>query len=124
MPLAKRILTATATVGQPAITSLHPPADMLPSQSMLQAVPKAAPAAAKARAAKAGNDVPLTKEAYWDRKEERDIETGKRIRRSGVWQAALQSLAPLQFNAGGTLESYLATVEKIAEEGLKFVQKD
>jgi len=64
------------------------------------------------------------KESYWSNKEERDVETGKRIRRSGVWQAALQSMAGLQFNQGGTLESYLVLVDQIAEHGLGWVNKD
>jgi len=80
---------------------------------------KTVPKQAASKASKA-----LDKESYWERKEERDIETGKRIRRSGVWQAALQSMAGLQFNQVGTLESYLAVVDKIAEHGLGWVNKD
>jgi hypothetical protein len=67
---------------------------------------------------------PLTKDDYWRRREERDIETGIRIRRSGVWQAALKSVGVLQFNTSGTLEGMLALVEKVAEVGLSFVNKD
>lgn len=118
MPLMKR--ASTEVDAQVAVVATP---NMTTAQTETTA-PKAASAAVKARAAKAGNDAPLAKEGYWERKEARDIETGQRIRRSGVWQAALQSLAPLQFNASNTLESYLAVVEKVAEEGLKFVQKD
>lgn len=116
MPLAKR---GTAPVAEkPAEAPAVTPA---PAATV---APKVAPAAAKARAAKAGNEVPMNKETYWERKEERDIETGKRIRRSGVWQAALQSMAGLQFNQGGTLETYLDLVDKIADRGLGYVNKD
>jgi hypothetical protein len=67
---------------------------------------------------------PMTKETYWERKEARDIETGIRIRRSGVWQAALQSVGVLQYNLDGTLEGLLKAVEKAAEAGLQFINKD
>jgi len=82
------------------------------------AAPKAAPKQSMPKSVK------LDKESYWERKEERDIETGKRIRRSGVWQAALQSMAGLQFNQAGTLEGYLTLVDKLAEHGLAWVNKD
>jgi hypothetical protein len=67
---------------------------------------------------------PLSKEGYWERKELRDIETGIRIRRSGVWQAALQSMGLLQLNTGNTLEEFLSLVEKAADIGLKYVNKE
>jgi hypothetical protein len=67
---------------------------------------------------------PMTKDGYWERKEARDIETGIRIRRSGVWQAALQSVGVLQYNLDGSLEGFLAVVEKAAQAGLAFVNKD
>jgi hypothetical protein len=67
---------------------------------------------------------PMTKDSYWERKEARDIETGVRIRRSGVWQAALQSTGLLQLNTENTLEAFLALVEKTANAGLLYVNKD
>lgn len=66
----------------------------------------------------------MTKDDYWRRREERDIETGIHIRRSGVWQAALQSMGVQQLNAANTLESFLALVEKTANAGLEYVNKD
>lgn len=65
----------------------------------------------------------LDKETYWERKEERDIERDRRMSRAGLFQAALQSPAIMQFCP--TMESYMEQVRKVAEEGLKFVnQKD
>lgn len=66
----------------------------------------------------------MTKDGYWERKEARDIETGVRIRRSGVWQAALQSTGLLQLNTGNTLSDFLALVEKAADAGLLYVNRD
>lgn len=66
----------------------------------------------------------LSKDDYWTRKEERDIETGIRIRRSGVWQAALQSVGVLQYSPNvRTLEDYLKIVQQAAEDGLRFVNE-
>lgn len=125
MPLAKRIPEGTANqAGAIGATATLPAVTPATTPPPTVTAPKAAPAAVKARAAKAGNEVPLTKETYWERKEERDIETGKRIRRSGVWQAALQAMAGLQFNQGGTIESYLELVDRLAEHGLGWVNKD
>ena len=67
---------------------------------------------------------PMSKDSYWERKEARDIETGVRIRRSGVWQAALQSTGLLQLNTDNTLEAFLALVEKTANAGLEFVNRE
>lgn len=113
MPL-KKSGSNGATVEAPAVVTPAVETNAAPT-----AAPKAAPKQTVPKTSKATD-----KESYWERKEDRDIETGKRIRRSGVWQAALQSMAGLQFNQGGTLESYLALVDKIAEHGLNWVNKD
>lgn len=118
MPLKKSGTNgATAIVEAPAPVQMPAPA-AAPAAESVKTAPKAAPKQPAPKGAK------LDKESYWERKEERDVETGKRIRRSGVWQASLQSMAGLQFNQGGTLESYLALVDKIAEHGLAWVNKD
>lgn len=115
MPLKKSGSNgATATAEAPTQTAA--PAAEAPAQTT---APKAAPKQTAPKTSKATD-----KESYWERKEDRDVETGKRIRRSGVWQAALQSMAGLQFNQGGTVESYLAVVDKLAEHGLNWVNKD
>jgi hypothetical protein len=70
-------------------------------------------------------DKPVTratdKESYWANKEARDIETGIRIRRSGVFQAALQSPALMQY--APTLEDYIALVVRTADAGLAYVNE-
>ena len=71
----------------------------------------------------AGHIASMTKDDYWRRREERDIEKDVRISRSGVWQAALQSVGVLQYNLDGTLEGLLKTVEKAAEAGLQFINR-
>ncbi len=48
----------------------------------------------------------------------------KRISRAGVWQAALQSTGLLQLNTQNTFEAYMALVDKAAEHGLQFINKD
>jgi len=65
----------------------------------------------------------MTKDDYWRRREERDIETGVRIRRSGVIQAAAMSVGTSQYNTGSTIESYADVVEKLAERMLAWVNR-
>jgi hypothetical protein len=65
----------------------------------------------------------MTKDDYWKNREARDIETGIRIRRSGVWQASLNSVGLLQLNTENTLEGFLALVAKAADAGLHYVNE-
>ncbi len=58
-------------------------------------------------------DKPMTR-TDWDSKD-------RRISRQGLFQAALQSPALMQYSP--TLEGYLDLVRKTAEEGLKFVNE-
>lgn len=116
MPLKKLATNGSAATAEAPVTAQ---ATINVSSLTPLVAPKAAPKQMAPKVSKAD-----TKENYWERKEDRDIETGKRIRRSGVWQAALQSMAGLQFNQAGTVESYLALVDKLAEHGLNWVNKD
>lgn len=118
MPL-KKLGVPAGNVGNIGNGAIATPSAPVVANEPTPAVPapKTAPKAAK-------TSTPLSKEGYWERKEGRDIEKDKRIRRSGVWQAALQSMAGLQFNQGGTLETYLDLVDKIADRGLGYVNRD
>ncbi len=56
------------------------------------------------------DEKPMTKDDYWKRREERDIETGIRIRRSGVIQVAVQVMG--DFNKAIQLaDSMLSYIE-------------
>lgn len=76
------------------------------------------------RCEKVASDGKLSKDGYWRRRETRDIETGIRIRRSGIYQAALQSAGVNQYASGNTLEDYLKVVRKAAEDGLAFINEE
>ncbi len=89
------------------ITQPVAPSDV--AVSGISAVPDAAPERA------------YDKESYWRNKEERDITRDRRMSRAGLYQAALQSPALLQY--APTLEAYLELVKKTAEAGLKFVNE-
>lgn len=129
MPLTKRAPTAAAQPATPASeadpqkpvaqTALDPA-----SAGGTQPVPQEAKRLGGTRKPSEKAEAPMTKDDYWRRREERDIETGVRIRRSGVWQASLQSLGIIQLNTANTLESFLALVEKAADAGLNYVNKD
>lgn len=116
MPLAKR--GAAPVAEKPAEAAAVTPATTLPSTV---ATPKVAPAATKARAAKAGNEAALTKEEYWDRKEARDIRTGECIRLSGVLQALLGSVNYGQYCTTSDRAAYLTQVKNDAKELAKFI---
>ena len=111
MPLAKKAATPTAEApAQPAAT-----APALTTGGPTGALPPAgAPMQTKAPA-KADNGT--MSKAEWAAKD-------RRISRAGVWQAALQSMAGLQFNQGGTLDSFLDVVDKMADRGLQYVNRE
>jgi hypothetical protein len=64
-----------------------------------------------------------SKKEYWANKEANDHAKDRRISRSGLYQACLQSVGLLQLNVGNDLKSYLDIVKQAAEEGLKFVNE-
>lgn len=115
MPLKKQDTTATAEA--PTTTSATQVREPETTTAPAKKIGGTRGVGAKASA-------PMTKEGYWERKEARDIETGIRIRRSGVWQASLQSLGVIQLNTNNTLEGFLALVEKTADAGLGYVNRD
>lgn len=116
MPLLKRTPQATMSQPETAMEAATPS-----PLATITATPKAAPAAAKARAAKAGNEAPMTKETYWERKETRDIRTGECIRLSGVLQALLGSVNYGQYCTTSDRAAYLTQVRSDAKELAKFI---
>jgi glutamate synthase domain-containing protein 2 len=62
---------------------------------------------------------PLTKEGYWDRKEERDIQRDKDMAWSGLAQAALSSVGVIQLNADNTEDGLVSLVVRITDKLLK-----
>jgi hypothetical protein len=65
----------------------------------------------------------MTKDDYWKRREERDIQNSQHMRRAGAFQACLQSVGLLQLNTGNTLEDYLKLVEQAADRCVQYVEK-
>lgn len=63
---------------------------------------------------KAGDktEAPMTKDDYWRRREERDVQRDKDMAWSGLAQAALQSVGLIQLNTDNTLEGLLMLVDK------------
>lgn len=120
MPLTKK---APQTV-TPAEASAMVTSALGSVLSSTPAVARAAPPAAKARAAKAAADAPLTKDTYWERKEARDIRTGECIRLSGVLQALLGSVNYGQYCTTADRAAYLAQVKIDAKELAKFVTEE
>jgi hypothetical protein len=126
MPLTKRAPQGVAPqVASPALMAAQQQANagILPPNVISPAAKVVAGRLGGERKAGAKAEAPMTKDTYWERKEARDIETGIRIRRSGVWQASLNSVGLLQLNTENTLEGFLALVAKAAEEGLKFINE-
>jgi hypothetical protein len=62
---------------------------------------------------------PLTKEGYWDRKEERDVQRDKDMAWSGLAQAALASVGVIQLNADNTEDGLVSLVVRITDKLLK-----
>jgi len=69
------------------------------------------PVAAPKKAAVA----PMTKDDYWRRREERDVQRDKDMAWSGLAQAALDSVGLVQLNTENTLEGFVALVVKATD---------
>jgi hypothetical protein len=95
----------------------------MPKQDAPTPAQTAQVAVAKAAIKKVAQKAATSKEEYWTNKEANDAAKDKRISRSGLYQACLQSVGLLQLNTGNTLEDYLKLVEQAAERGLAFVNK-
>lgn len=98
MPLLKKGSTTTA----------EPPAQETPTVGQLAKVEETKKTAAK----KAVDSAPMTKDDYWRRREERDIQRDKDMAWSGLAQAALTSVGLVQFNTGNTVEGLVELVAK------------
>lgn len=122
MPLRKNGTTASTTTIAPAQASQTASAAH-DAQSDCQ--PTQPTPARRLSTRKAGDkaETQMTKDDYWRKREERDIEKDHRISRQGMFQAALQSVGVLQLNTNNTLDSYMELVEKVAERGLQFANR-
>jgi hypothetical protein len=66
---------------------------------------------------KAGDKVeaPMTKDDYWRRREERDVQRDKDMAWSGLAQAALDSIGLVQLNTSNTLEGFVELIVKATD---------
>ena len=101
MPLAKKSTTAV----------VEPPKQDPPTPEQMAQV-----ATAKENAAKAA---PMTKDDYWRRREERDVQRDKDMAWSGLAQAALGSPFVGQLNMDNTEEGLVTLVCRITDKLLK-----
>jgi hypothetical protein len=60
-------------------------------------------------------NVPMTKDDYWRRREERDVQRDKDMAWSGLAQAALDSVGLVQLNTSNTLEGFVELVVKATD---------
>lgn len=110
MPLNKTPGAATVATPPAAV-----PAAVEPKKRSLKA--KVAPAAVDAAVESAGQAAAATVGL-----QPRDMEPKeKRIQRSGIWQAVVQSHALVQY--APTLDAYLELVDKAADRGLQYVNR-
>lgn len=109
MPLMKKGTTngstATATAPQTDASAEHKPSDCQPTQ----------PAPTRKRSAESA----ITKDDYWRRREERDIERDKHMAWSGLAQAALDSVSVAQLNTDNTEDGLVSLVARIVDKLLK-----
>jgi hypothetical protein len=61
----------------------------------------------------------MTKDDYWKRREERDIDRDKHMAWSGLAQAALNSVSVAQLNTDNTEDGLVSLVSRIVDKLLK-----
>ena len=120
MPLIKNGSAPTMAPGSPSPTGEALPmaqASTSPTNAAILPTKKAGLGGTH----KAGDraKAPLTKEGYWDRKEERDIQRDKDMAWSGLAQAALGSVGVIQLNAENTEDGLVSLVVRITDKLLK-----
>lgn len=122
MPLNKGPVAASTAVATPPVAATAAAVAEKPKARSLKAKPadpvEAAEAAVTSVAKAAANAVAATVEGLQpsDMKPEQ-----KRIQRSGIWQAVVQSNALVQY--APTLEAFLDLVDKAADRGLQYVNR-
>lgn len=116
MPLNKTPgAAAVATPATPAATpAASPAAPATPAKRSLKAKAAVTPAPTPAATEAVDQDAVALQPA--DMKPEQ-----KRIQRSGIWQAVVQSNALVQY--APTLEAFLDLVDKAADRGLQYVNR-
>lgn len=92
-------------------TTVEPPAQETPTSEQLAKVVETKKQAGK----KAADSAPMTKDDYWRRREERDVQRDKDMAWSGLAQAALTSVGLVQFNTNNTIEGLVELVVKTTD---------
>lgn len=117
MPLNKTPGAAAVATPPAAVPAAAPAVAAEPKKRSLKA--KAAPTAAVDAVAQAGQQAAAKDVAGL---QPRDMEPKeKRIQRSGIWQAVVQSNALVQY--APTLDAFLDLVDKAADRGLQYVNR-
>jgi hypothetical protein len=105
MPLMKKQSNGNGTVTTPVDTSNV-------AAPRVEAAQKEVEKTYYARHTKSAS---LSKDEYWTRKEERDIQRDKDMAWSGLAQACVNSVGLVQLNTDNTLEGFVALVVKATD---------
>lgn len=113
MPLMKKSSAAVAEPPTHASSDCQPtqPAASIPTPEQLAQV-----ATVKE---KVGKSASMSRDDYWRRREERDVQRDKDMAWSGLAQAAMQSVGLVQLNTNNTLEGLVELVVKTTNLLLK-----
>jgi hypothetical protein len=125
MPLTKKKIAENISVGQIAVSIEGAQEEKKPLKSYSQAVAETVELiqrySPKTKEENKETGKLLSKDDYWRRREERDLEKDKHIRLSGILQALLSSVNFGQYCTVANKETYLAEVEDTALRLAKFV---